>query len=83
MVNWNVTDVEYWVAILDGGPGPPYGFNRAFDIGSTTKEGDNLGMGLASAKRAIESLSGSIALMPRSEAGGARLEFRWPRTELE
>lgn len=83
VLNWNETDREYWVAILDSGPGPPHGFDRAFDIGSSTKGGDNLGMGLALARRAIESLSGSIALTPRTEAGGARLEFRWPQVELQ
>lgn len=78
VVNWDETDRDYWVAVLDEGDGPPVGLERAFDIGTTTKR-HHLGMGLAVARQAIQSLSGTISLSPRSKEGGARLEFRWPK----
>jgi signal transduction histidine kinase len=76
IINWGKTDRDYWVAVLDNGVGLPAGSDRAFDIGSTSKEG-HLGMGLALAKRAVLSLHGTIRLSPRSD-GGAVYEFRWP-----
>lgn len=78
VINWGETERDYWVAVLDEGRGPPTGMDRAFGIGSTTKEG-HLGMGLAVARQAIHSLSGAIDLQPRSKEGGARLTFRWPK----
>jgi signal transduction histidine kinase len=76
VINWGKTDRDYWVAVLDNGIGLPAGADRAFDIGSTSKEG-HLGMGLALAKRAIRTMHGNIWLNPRSD-GGAAYEFRWP-----
>lgn len=78
VINWGDTDQEVWVAVLDKGPGPPLAVDRAFDIGSTNKP-DHLGMGLATARQAVESLSGVATLALRSEEGGARFELRWPR----
>jgi len=79
VINWGETDRDVWVAVLDKGAGPPLAIGRAFEIGSTTKEG-HLGMGLATARQAVESLSGTVTLALRSEGGGARFEFRWPKT---
>lgn len=81
VVNWGETEKSYWVAVLDEGRGLPTGGSQAFEIGSTTKKG-HLGMGLAVAKQAIQSLSGSIDLQSRSKGGGARLKFRWPKSSL-
>ena len=75
-VSWGDTDRDYWIVILDRGPGPPAGLDRVWDIGSTTKKG-HLGMGLALSRQAAQSLGGTIALIP-ADGGGARFEFRWP-----
>ncbi len=76
-ITWGTTDRDVWITILDQGPGPPISADRAFDIGNTTKP-DHLGMGLAIARQAAESMSGTLLLAPRESHGGARFEFRWP-----
>jgi signal transduction histidine kinase len=80
VVNWDTTDREYWIAILDRGPGLPPAMHNIYEIGATTKKG-HLGMGLALAKQAALSLSGKIFLTPRDQ-GGTRFEFRWPHVSL-
>ena len=77
VISWGETDRDYWIAIVDWGPGLPLGIDRMFDIGSTTQRG-HLGMGLAIAERAALSLTGKVTLTPREDKG-ARYEFRWPR----
>jgi signal transduction histidine kinase len=81
VVNWGETDRDIWVVVLDKGSGPPNAIERAFEIGSTTKE-NHLGMGLATARQAVQSMSGTISLSLRAETGGARFEIRWPRTQV-
>jgi len=81
VVSWDETDRDYYIAILDRGPGLPLGADRAFDGGRTTKKG-HLGMGLALADRAVRTMKGKIALTPRQE-GGASYEFRWPKLAAE
>ena len=76
VVNWGSTDCDHWVAVLDRGPGLPVGSHKVFEMCSTSKKG-HLGMGLALAKQAAQSLNGSLELAPRSPSG-ARFEFRWP-----
>ena len=78
VVSWGETDRDYWVSVLDKGPGPPSSPETAFRMGSTTKE-EHVGMGLALARQASASLSGTITLEPRSQTGGARFSFRWPK----
>lgn len=80
VVNWESTERDHWVAVLDRGPGLPVGFHKAFEIGTTAKKG-HLGMGLALAKRAALSINGTLDLAPRSPTG-ARFEFRWPHVSL-
>lgn len=75
-VNWGVTDIDVWVAIVDGGIGFRGSLPRAFEIGSTTKAG-HLGMGLATAQQAMTSLGGSVRLIPGER--GVRFEMRWPK----
>ncbi|MHC4406833.1 MAG: sensor histidine kinase [Planctomycetota bacterium] len=75
-VSWGDTNREGWITILDRGKGLAAGFEHAFKIGRTTKP-QHRGMGLATAKRAVESLGGTISLGP-SEGHGARFEVRWP-----
>lgn len=75
-VNWGVTDIDIWIAIVDAGIGFRGNLARAFEIGSTTKAG-HLGMGLATAQQAMTSLGGSVRLIPGDR--GVRFEMRWPK----
>ena len=75
VVTWGQTDIDYWVAVLDRGPGVTGLAESAFGIGKTTKKGHS-GFGLAVARQAIETLGGACTLQPTTE-GGARFEIRW------
>lgn len=77
IVTWGETDVDYWVAVLDRGPGVVGPAESAFGIGKTTKKGHS-GFGLAIARLAIETLGGACTLQPAIE-GGARFDIRWER----
>lgn len=77
VVNWGETDVEYWVSIVDHGPGITGQFSKAFEFGHSTKA-DHLGVGLAVAKQAAESLQGNVTLS-RATEGGTVFEIRWMR----
>ena len=74
-VTWGQTDIDYWVAVLDRGPGIVGPTESAFGIGKTTKKGHS-GFGLTIARQAIETLGGVCTLQPATE-GGARFEVRW------
>lgn len=77
IVDWGTTDRDYWVAVLDDGPGLTGTQSQLFEIGLSTKRG-HLGFGLSTARVAAASLgSGTVTLRPRSE-GGARFELRVP-----
>ncbi len=73
---WGQTDVDYWISIVDSGVGFKGNLQKAFEIGTTTKEG-HLGMGLAIAKQALVSMGGELLLVPN--ARGVRFEMRWPK----
>jgi signal transduction histidine kinase len=75
-VNWGTTDVDSWISIVDNGIGFRGNIARAFDFGSTNKEG-HLGMGLATAQQAMTSMDGSVRLVPSER--GVRFEMRWPK----
>lgn len=75
VVSWESTDVECWVAIKDDGPGLTAAATDALPIGRTTKVGHG-GMGLMTAKQAMESHGGSVSLSPGAQ-GGALFEVRW------
>lgn len=79
VLNWDMTDTDSWVAVLDRGSGLPLGSDRLPEPGSTTKSKDDghLGMGLPIARRAMSSMGGSIRFAPRSDSGVA-CEIRWP-----
>lgn len=77
VVTWGETDIDVWLAIIDRGIGLTTGSADAFKIGTTTKRGHS-GLGLATAKQAMESMEGEISLTPAKEVG-ARFEIRWYR----
>jgi signal transduction histidine kinase len=78
-ITWGTTDVDIWVSVVDVGIGFKGNLQRAFDIGSTSKRG-HLGMGLAIANQAMNSMGGRVMLVPNER--GVRFEMRWPkRTE--
>ena len=77
VITWGMTDVDYWVVILDQGPGIVGVGEGAFNIGSTTKMG-HIGFGLAIGRQAMDTLEGNVTLFP-AQGGGACLELRWDR----
>lgn len=76
MVSYGTEQAAYYIAIIDAGPGLAAGA-EPFARGVTTKEG-HFGLGLETARTAIESLGGSLAL-ERNRQGGATAILRWPR----
>jgi len=74
-VSWGTTDKDYWISIIDTGPGLPDSVRSSFDIGNSTKDGHH-GFGLSIAKQALETLGGDISLTS-STGGGAKFEIRW------
>jgi signal transduction histidine kinase len=77
IVTWGMTDVDYWIAIIDSGPGIVGPAEAAFEIGRTTKRGHS-GFGLSITRQVMDTLDGSATLAP-ARGGGARLELRWDR----
>lgn len=77
VVTWGETDVDYWVAVLDRGPGLSAPLEAVFSVGKTTKKGHS-GFGLPIAVSAIEALGGTVTLQPASD-GGTKYELRWER----
>lgn len=77
-VTWGQTDRDCWVSIVDNGIGFKGNLARAFDIGTTTKDG-HMGMGLAIANQSIASMSGQLLLVPNER--GVRFELRWPQSK--
>jgi sensor histidine kinase regulating citrate/malate metabolism len=77
VITWGQTDVDYWVAVLDRGPGIVGPMESAFEIGKSTKQGHS-GFGLAIARQAIETLGGTVVLEPIAQ-GGAKYTARWER----
>jgi signal transduction histidine kinase len=77
VVTWGETEVDYYLAIIDQGPGLVGPVEAAFEAGKSTKPGHS-GFGLAIARQAMETLDGLVSLSS-SKGGGARYELRWGR----
>lgn len=74
VITWEVTDKEFWVSVLDDGPGLVGPIGSAFEVGRTNKVG-HAGFGLSIARQAMEMLGGTVRLAP-SAGGGAAFEVR-------
>jgi len=77
VINWGASDLDYWIVIIDNGPGLTGPSGPAFEIGKSTK-GGHPGFGLPIAKQAMETLSGNVKLA-QSQSGGAIYEMRWKK----
>lgn len=77
VIDWGQTDVDYWLTVLDNGPGISGSSEAAFEIGKTNKPGHG-GFGLAIVKEAMENLGGGATIEP-AQNGGALLQLRWGR----
>jgi signal transduction histidine kinase len=78
IVSWGGGDRDTWVSIADRGLGLPDDLQDPFAFAESRKA-NHLGVGLALARRAIDTLGGTVNLRGR-EGGGAYYEVRWPRT---
>lgn len=77
VINWGETDADYWVSVLDTGPGITGPVESAFEIGKSTKKRHS-GFGLAIARQAVNTLTGIVTLEPARD-GGAVYTARWKR----
>lgn len=77
VVAWGETNNEYWVSVIDSGPGLQGSPELAFEIGKSTKN-KHTGFGLAIARHAMASLGGTVTLQS-SATKGASYEARWPK----
>jgi signal transduction histidine kinase len=76
VITWGETEVDYWVAVRDRGPGLAGPAESAFEPGKSNKKGQHSGFGLAIARQAMMTLNGVVSLNP-ANGGGARYELRW------
>ena len=76
ILTWGFTDRDVFVVVMDRGPGLPAGLPDPFAFAQTGKSG-HLGVGLALARRALQTLNGYVSLRDRA-GGGATYEMRWP-----
>jgi signal transduction histidine kinase len=77
VINWNRTEQDYWVSIIDNGAGLKASLGKIFEIGSSSKK-NHLGMGLPAARRSAMSMGGNVRITPRDSVG-VQFEIRWPR----
>jgi signal transduction histidine kinase len=75
VINWDATDRDYWVSILDEGIGFHGSIPGAFEIGTSTK--GHSGHGLPKVRAAMVSLSGTAELIPQKDKGCV-LTLTWP-----
>jgi signal transduction histidine kinase len=80
VINWDCTDRDYWISIIDDGRGFSGNPERAFGIGTTSKS-SHFGMGLPIAQQMLNSLGGEVRLQ-RRDSRGTQFEIRWPKTEI-
>jgi|TARA_Y100000296_G_scaffold81065_1_gene107476 signal transduction histidine kinase len=74
-INWGWAGHEYWIAVLDSGPGFERDPASLVKLGESTKD-EHIGFGLATAKQAMQAMEGDVYPSNAPE-GGARVELRW------
>lgn len=68
------------ITIADDGPGIAAEHHRSIFLPFRTLDGKGSGMGLATAKKMVEAVGGSIAICPAGPGRrGAKFEIRWPK----
>jgi signal transduction histidine kinase len=77
IINWNRTDQDFWISIIDHGAGLKASLAQIFKIGTSSKA-NHLGMGLPAARQAVLSMGGDLTVAPREDAG-VTFVIRWPR----
>jgi signal transduction histidine kinase len=77
IINWNMTERDYWISIIDHGIGLKAGLTKIFEIGASSKP-HHLGMGLPVVHQAVLSLRGEVTISPREDVG-VKFEIRWPK----
>jgi sensor histidine kinase regulating citrate/malate metabolism len=75
VINWDATDRDYWISILDEGIGFHGSIPGAFEIGTSSK--GHSGHGLPALRAAMISLSGTAELIPQKDKGCV-LTLTWP-----
>lgn len=75
IINWDATDRDYWISIIDEGVGFHGKISGAFEIGTSSK--GHSGHGLPALRAAMVSLSGTAELIPQQDKGCA-LILTWP-----
>jgi C4-dicarboxylate-specific signal transduction histidine kinase len=79
VITWGMSDTDYWITIIDDGPGLAGPQDSAFEPGKSSKKGQgHIGFGLTIAKQAMETLNGFVMLNP-GKTGGSRYELKWSR----
>jgi len=79
VVSCGETEREWWISVLDDGPGIPKGSDQIWIPGRSLKpKGEHRGFGLPIARQAIESMNGVVELNNRS-ATGTEFRLRWPK----
>ena len=76
MLSYGTEQTSYYIAIIDAGPGLSVS-SELFVPGVSTKE-RHFGLGLETARTAIESLGGSLGIEGNRQ-GGATAILRWPK----
>lgn len=74
-LNWGWAGNEFWLAVLDTGPGFERDPDSMIKLGESTKP-EHIGFGMAIAKQAMQAMEGDIYPSNAVE-GGARVELRW------
>ena len=74
-LNWGWAGHEFWVAVIDSGPGFDRDPGSMIELGKSTKA-NHIGFGLATARQAMQAMEGDI-YPANADEGGARIELRW------
>ncbi|MGI9361961.1 MAG: sensor histidine kinase [Parasphingorhabdus sp.] len=77
VVTWGESEVQYFIRIIDSGPGLKGAANAAMTLGRTTKQG-HMGFGLSLARAAMASMDGEISLESNNPSG-VIFSMKWYR----